>query len=59
MNWISVEDKLPLDLDNASSYDSLQVIVKYMEDYHSEKKLIDIIHLRKIKPIDLVRQGES
>jgi len=34
-------------------------VVKYLEDSPSEKKLFDIIHLLKIKPIDLVRQGES
>jgi len=35
------------------------IVVKYLEDSPSEKKLIDIIHLLKIKPIELVRQGES
>lgn len=36
MEWTSVEDKLPLDLKEAKRYESIQVIVRYMEDYEGE-----------------------
>ena len=36
MKWISVKDELPLELEKAAKYESVQVIVKYMEDYEGE-----------------------
>ncbi len=35
-NWISVNDELPLSVKDAKKYESVQVIVKYMEDYEGE-----------------------
>lgn len=34
--WISINDRLPLDLNTESKYRTIQVIVKYMEDYEGE-----------------------
>ncbi|MEE8288950.1 MAG: DUF551 domain-containing protein [Nitrosomonadaceae bacterium] len=36
MEWISVDDKMPLEISEADKYESIRVIILYMENYEGE-----------------------